>query len=795
MRQVQPNKKFIIAGIAMFVVFAIVALIPLTYFDVPYSTVLLDRNNQLLSAKIAADGQWRFPPETNIPEKYRQAAITFEDQRFYLHPGIDPIAIMRALVTNIRQDKIVSGASTISMQVVRLSRPGKRRSITEKLIEMFLALHLEIRHDKDEILAMYTGHAPFGGNVVGLEAASWRYFGREPEILSWAEAALFAVLPNSPSLIHPGRNRDLLKNKRDRLLKKMWRKGILDSLTFVLATAENLPPHPHPIPMMAPHLLAKVQNQSNFMQAAKVFTTTVDKYLQEQVNSILLHHYQKVSKNGIHNAAAIVIDVDKNSILAYVGNIHNFGSGNTGNFVDIISSPRSTGSILKPFLYAGLMESGEMLPTQLVADIPTRMGGFAPQNYSRSYEGAVPAWRALARSLNIPAGRMLQSFGVNRFYQLLQNLGMTTLIRNAEDYGLSLILGGAEGSLLQISSIYAGMARKAQEGYSRFSDQTCADGKYPYFLVDHQISDADQNVEFPFSTGTCWLTLKAMLEVARPGTDNSWRNFTSSKKIAWKTGTSYGHRDSWAVGVTPKYVVGVWAGNADGEGRPGLTGLKVAAPILFEIINYVEDSDWFICPEADLHEVRVCAQSGFLAGINCAESYKIQVTQAAHNVKVCPYCITVNCDSSLTWQVNSDCESIGNIRQESWFVLPPVIEWYFKQKHPDYQPLPQFKPGCGNSTSSPLAVIYPQNNSTLYIPRELDGKIGRTVFTATHRNLQARLHWHLDDKYLGNTSNIHQFALAPDPGKHRLTIVDEDGNYAERVITVLQTIDQSSPTK
>jgi len=397
--------------------------------------------------------------------------------------------------------------------------------------------------------------------------------------------------------------------------------------------------------------------------------------------------------------------------------------------------------------------------------------------------------------LNLPAVRMLQSFGVDRFYQLLQHLGMTTLIRKAEDYGLTLILGGAEGSLLQISSIYAGLARKAQEGYTRTTKRTITNGIYPTFLINQTMSTVNNNFEFPFSTGTCWLTLKAMLEVARPGLDNSWRNFSSSSKIAWKTGTSYGHRDSWAVGVTPEYVIGVWAGNADGEGRPGLTGLKVAAPILFEIVNYMEDTDWFICPEADLCEVRICCQSGFLAGINCAGTSLIQMAQTTNNLKVCPYCITANCDTSLTWQVNSDCERIGNIVQKSWFVLPPVMEWYYTQKHPDYHPLPKFKPGCSSITSPPLAVIYPQNNSTIYIPRELDGKIGRTVFTATHRNSDARLYWHLDDKYLGNTSNIHQIALAPDPGKHRLTIVDEEGNSTERVITVLQTIDQSSQTK
>jgi penicillin-binding protein 1C len=754
-------------------------LIPFTSFDAGYSTVLLDKNKELLSARIASDGQWRFPPPDNIPRKYELALLAYEDKRFYHHIGLDPFAIGRALLSNIKSGKVISGASTITMQVIRLSRPGRSRTIFEKMLEALLAVHLELRFSKKEILSLYASHAPFGGNVVGLEAASWRYFGCDPGRLTWAESAMLAVLPNSPALIHPGRNRKKLRQKRNLLLTKMHKKGVFDLLTCDLAIAENLPPEPHAMPMHAPHLLDRIKNESGDDKISR-YVTTIDKNLQIKVNQIIERHHNINRGNNIQNAAALIINVRNGNVLAYLGNLNNFKAGGNGNYVDIITAPRSTGSILKPILYAGMLQSGEILPEQLVPDIPTRMGGFAPQNYSRKYQGAVPAWQALARSLNVPAVRMLQTYGLDRFYNLLQNLGMTTLFRKADDYGLSLILGGAEGSLWDITSIYARMAFQVQAGYGL--------NKGDKFKIDYLNDNTDEYINnsltYPLDAGTIWLVFEAMLEVTRPGSENPWRNFSSSRKIAWKTGTSYGHRDAWAIGITPHYAVGVWAGNADGEGRPGLTGLKVAAPILFDIFNVPEKSHWFITPEMDLEEVVVCARSGYRKGVNCTHFKTIRNTRS-NNTKVCPYCTIVHVDKKMQWQVSGNCESIDNILNISWFVLPPAIEWYYMQHHSDYRPLPPFRTGCFEDRNLPLALIYPQNNSKIFVPLEIDGKIGRTVFKATHRDPAMKLYWHLDSEFIGGTEDIHQIAVAPQPGEHLLTVVDESGNYLERKFEII----------
>jgi len=773
--------------------------------------VILDHKKELLGASIAQDHQWRFPPIPKVPEKFIHAITRYEDRRFFFHPGVDPLAVIRSLWLNIKYNRVVSGASTITMQVIRLSRQGRPRTIMEKIIEMVLALRLELSKSKNEILNLFASHAPFGGNVVGIEAASWRYFGRAPSCLSWAETAILAVLPNSPALIHPGRNRKKLLEKRNQLLTLLYEEGIIDPLTSRLAKLEPLPPKPLPIPHHAPHLLDRIKKNRYFgkanskrdlggVQNNSRFRTTLIKSLQLRTTDLLKLHHKKLLGNGIHNAAALVLDVDTGHVLAYVGNVLDLKQANHGNHVDVVTASRSTGSILKPLLYAGLMQSGEILPTSLVPDIPTRIGGFAPQNYTHTYQGAVPASMALARSLNVPAVRMLRSYGTDRFYALLKWMGMTTLHRPARDYGLSLILGGAEGTLWDITGIYAGMARCVNRFSTRDPE---ANPVYfaPSFIPEKENENVNNHgknykkrktlsrVENPLDAAACYLTMEAMSEVIRPGVESAWHNFLSSRKIAWKTGTSYGFRDGWAIGITPMYAVGVWTGNADGEGRPGLTGIGSAAPLLFDIFGLLEASQWFPRPEAGLIDIEVCAKSGYRAGPDCGETKIISAPLSGQKVDTCPYCRIVHCDDSHKWRVHSECQRVSDIRSVKWFVLPTVLEWYFKKRHSDYRPLPPFRTDCietmeGTRTAS-LTMIYPENHSMIYIPMELSGRRGKMVFEAAHRDVQTTIHWHLDDIYLGSTRDIHQMALSPSPGRHVLTLVDANGELIRRTFNVL----------
>ncbi|MCX6303924.1 MAG: penicillin-binding protein 1C [Bacteroidetes bacterium] len=770
------------AGARRYLVLALLVLMALLFwfslprplFREPLSTVLLDCSGNLLGAKISADQQWRFPESDHVPEKFRLAVTHFEDRYFRYHPGFNPVALARALSLNIRHGRIVSGGSTISMQVIRLARKNRNRTYLEKIIELFLAFRLECSYSKAEILRLYASHAPFGGNVVGLDAAAWRYFSVDASNLSWGEAATLAVLPNSPGLIYPGRNPRALLARRNYLLGLLCERGVIDAATCNLARSEKLPEKPFPLPQLAPHLLDRAAREGN---CGTRVNSTLDIGLQKRISDILNIRSIQLRANEIHNAAALVLEVNTGKVLAYIGNIPAGDSREHGSNVDIICSPRSTGSILKPFLYAAMLNDGLLLPNTLVPDIPMQVGGFIPENYNLTYDGAVPAKMALSRSLNIPAVKMLQTYGYEQFYALLRKLGMTTLVKPAGHYGLSIILGGAEANLWDLAGIYASMARTLSHYTENGSTYSKTDFHPPLYLS----REAEQKQPFNdqsswFDAGSIWLTFEAMVEVSRPDAEQQWQQFSSSHKIAWKTGTSFGNRDAWSVGVTPEYVVAVWAGNASGEGRPGLTGVGVAAPILFDIFKALPSTTWFTLPGAALVRVPVCRYSGYRATPVCEFTDTVWIQKQGSKTAPCPFHQLIHLDKSGRWQVSSNCESPENMQHVPWFVLPPVQEWYFRNKNPFYKVLPPFRPDCaGTSDRKNMDIIYPKNNSIIYIPVELDGKPGSTIFKVVHRNAATLVYWHLDDHFIGTTAQVHQMALSPGRGRHRLTLVDQNG--------------------
>ena len=757
--------------------------IPKPLISKPYSTLLYTTETSgrevLLGARIASDGQWRFPSGSEVPEKFAVCLTQYEDKRFWYHPGVDPFALMRAVQLNLTQSRVVSGGSTLTMQLARIARGNQSRTVGQKVIEMLWALYLECSYSKAEILRMYASNAPFGGNVVGIEAAAWRYFGREAKDLSWAEQATLAVLPNSPALIHPGRNRAELKQKRDKLLLRLYEKHILDKTEYELACMETLPEKPLPLPNEAPHLLERlaIEKQENRIQ------TTVDPTLQQQVQRLVNRYVADYRSNHIYNAAALVADVESGKILAYVGNVtdQNMTIGH-GYQVDVITSPRSTGSVLKPFLYAAMLNDGLILPGTLIADTPLNINGFTPQNFNKTFYGAVPAHVAIERSLNVPLVRMLSQYNTGRFMSLLKRLGMTTLRFSEDHYGASLILGGAEGSLWDLSGMYASLARMLSH-YRSYNGRYDSSDIHPltaYPIEEKKpirsVTDTRLADESLLSYASLWFMFEAMSGLNRPEEEADWQQFSSMKQVAWKTGTSYGGRDAWAIGVTPRYVVGVWVGNATGEGRSGLTGVGYAAPILFDIYSLLPDAPWFDQPYDELEEVAVCRQSGHKASAICDEVDTVYIPRTGVATPVCPYHRIVHLSQDGQYRVNSSCESVSRMHERSWFVLPPAQAYYYKNYHVEYQALPPLKPGCEEDQSRQIAILYPEHQAVLYLPKGFSGEREKVVMRATHARSDATLYWHLDDVYLGETRQIHQMACLIEPGNHILTLLDEDGN-------------------
>ena len=726
-------------------------------FDEPRSTVLLDRRGELIAASVASDGQWRMPAGDTLPARFVRCLLEFEDRHFYEHWGIHPPSLVRAARQNQAAGRVVSGGSTLTMQVARMSAGGRPRTFWNKVREMAIAWRLEVRCSKAEILDQYVANAPFGGNVVGLEAAAWRWFGQRPHDLGWAECATLAVLPNAPARLHPGRGRAALVAKRDRLLDRLLSIGAMDTLQWSLAKEEPLPEKPRPLPRTAPHLLTTLQQQGH---AGERLRTTLDAHLQERIAAIAERHAHVLRANEVHNAAVLVLDVPTGEVLAYLGNLPGADAAHAGA-VDIVQARRSSGSLLKPFLYADMLQSGELMPDQLVADLPTHYEGFAPRNYDDRFDGAVPASHALARSLNVPAVRALRDHGIERTLRTLRAMGLHHVDRSADDYGLSLVVGGAESTLWELTGAYASMGRILLQEHI---DQPVHP---PYVLLQRTI-EKKNDPRPPLCAAAVHHAVVALQNLNRPELETGWQYFAGTEKITWKTGTSSGHRDAWAIGFTDRYAVGVWTGNADGEGRPGLTGTLAAAPILFSIFGLLPDGDGFDPPFDDLQRMPVCRSSGFRAGPDCTPIDTLWTIAEALRTKLCPYHqrILVNAAEDQRVVPGADAHS------RNWFALPPAMEHYYMVAHPSYRPLP---PSIVGTDDAPIGMIYPEPSAHLFIPVQLDGKHGQVVLHAAHREPMAELNWDLDGNYIGRTNGDHRMAVDLPPGTHRLTLTDQRG--------------------
>ncbi len=766
-------KKLILFGILLI---AYYFCLPKDLFKTPTATVVESRQGNLLGAKIADDGQWRFPAIDSVPKKFETCLLQFEDAYFYKHFGFNPVSMAKAIGSNISAGKTVRGGSTLTQQVIRLSRK-RNRSYYEKFIELILATRLEFRHSKEDILKLYASHAPYGGNVVGLDVASWRYFGLQPHQLSWAESATLAVLPNAPSLIYPGKNQKRLLDKRNRLLQKLLAEKYIDSTTYDLALLEELPQKPYPLPKTAPHLVEQIAKNARGQR----IKSSLDENLQRNVNSIVQKYHQSLRQNQVHNAAVLVLDVKTREVLSYVGNTKTTKENQKD--VDMIHANRSTGSTIKPLLYAAMLDAGELLPDMLVADVPTQIAGYTPENFNEDYNGAVEAKSALARSLNIPAVRLLQSYGLAKFRDQLDAFKLGGLNKPADHYGLTLILGGAESNLWDLCKTYANLASTLNHFNATSSEYFSKEFTEPTLgkeVLDFGEKSTNKTV---FDAASIYLTFEAMKEVNRPDGNESWEFYDSSKEIAWKTGTSFGNKDAWAIGVTADYVVGVWVGNADGEGRPNVTGVTSAAPVLFDVFDVLPRSDWFQKPFDEFVDIDVCAKSGYLATDICPKK-TISIPNKENYVKSCDYHQMVHLTSQKQFRVNSSCVDLSTAVSESWFSLPPLMEFYYKRTHPLYKPLPPFRNDCKSTNAPPMEFIYPKNGSRISLTKNFEGKKNEVVLKLAHAKPETEVYWYLDEQFVSQTKDFHEIGLIPDLGRHKITVVDALGNEVKVTITI-----------
>ncbi|MGQ9630446.1 MAG: penicillin-binding protein 1C [bacterium] len=780
---------------------SLIFLLPLlVYWAIPlpdppfpdeYSAVVLDEGGQVLRVFLNGNQQWCFPPDgrQEIPEKLRKAVLCYEDRYFLYHPGVNPASLVRALFQNISAGRIVSGGSTITMQVARLMRP-KRRTLGNKLLEILQALKIELRYSKGEILRMYLDHAPYGGNIIGYRIASLKYFGKNPEALTWGEAAILAVLPNAPGLVSPTIDREKLTQKRNRLLGALLEGGKIDCETYQLALLEPVPEDTLLFPIYAPHLAQSLKDrfEKNPGHAGIVRTTIIREH-QQNLEEMVRQHMKHLSSRGIRNGAALVVETESGKVRAYVGSQDFFDWGSKGQ-VDGVQAPRSAGSILKPFLYALCIDEGLILPQTMIKDVPSNFGSFSPTNANMKFGGLVSAKEALVNSLNVPAVRLLNEYGVYKFYLFLKSAGLRTLFRPPDDYGLTLIIGGAEVNLYDLAMLYRGLGNGGRFGLLRLLEEE-ANGP----ALSQPIRRGQRWIDRPdgkghaaarpysrslISPGASYLTLNMLRELKRPDAEYYWEQYQNQWPLAWKTGTSYGQRDAWAVGVSPQWTIAVWVGNFDGEGDANLRGSSCAAPLLFDIFNYLPkdpQKSWFERPTADLSPVEICLETGFLAGPDCENRVAVEAPRRMKPLKLCPYHKSIYVTSDEKHRVCSLCWEPGGYKRVTRLFYPPDVAQYLRERGQIIADIPPHKKECpGRSGHDSLQIVYPQQDARLWIPRDLDGSLQKVTLRAAHLEKGQLVYWYLDHVFKGTSRERHAMAVDLQRGWHTLEVVDEEGN-------------------
>lgn len=522
--------------------------------NLTYSKTVLGSDGDLLRAYLAPDGRWRLPASrTDVDPRFLEALLAYEDKRFYDHHGVDPLSMTRAFFQFATRGEIVSGGSTITMQVARLLEPRRKRSLYAKYRQMVRALQLEQAYSKNEILSLYLTLAPYGGNLEGIRAASFAYFGKEPRRLTLGETALLVALPQSPEYRRPDRHPKHARAARNRVLDRISDSGIFSPAELEAAKAEPVPDARRPMPLGAPHA---ADDAKAAFAGQSIIRLTIRARLQRRLER--LARERAVALGDAMSVAIVVVENDTGRVLARVGTPDYFDSDRAGQ-VDLTRAVRSPGSTLKPFIYGLGFEDGLIHPESLIEDRPIRFGDYAPENFDQTFQGTVTVRRALQQSLNVPAVSLLDAVGPSRLLARLDEAGARLKLPEHETAGLALGLGGIGIRLVDLTALYAGLARQGTV--------------LPLYEREAEPRWPERRLMEPVAA---WYVGDILRDAPPPPNALGGR-------IAFKTGTSYGYRDAWAVGFDGRYTVGVWTGRPDGAPVPGLLGRTAAAPILFDV--------------------------------------------------------------------------------------------------------------------------------------------------------------------------------------------------------------------
>jgi penicillin-binding protein 1C len=728
---------------------------------------VMDCKYRTLRVYLSQSDDYHFPCTIDDVSPYLiKSTLCFEDRWFFWHFGINPVSTLRALWINVRAGEVLSGGSTITQQVARLMEP-RPRTISSKIIEAFRALQLELRYSKREILEAYFNLATYGGNIRGVVAASHIYFGKSPSELGPGEAALLAVLPNSPTQLRPDRHPEQATQRRNELLRRMLKSGEIDSQIYQTALTESVPDSRQQFPLYAPHICDDLYQR--FGKQGGDVVTTIDLDVQQLVQGLLDRHLGPLREKNITNGAVVILDNASCAVRALVGSASYFNDDISGQ-VNGATSPRSPGSALKPFAYAIGLDEGIISPMSLLYDVPVDYSGYRPQNYDETYRGMVTVTDALTRSMNVPAINLVNTVGYGKFYSLLKSGGLTTLDQSCEYYGLTLVLGGAGVNLLELTNLYAMLANG---------------GNYrPYRILENEPIRSGNSL---LSNAACYIVTDILSKLKRPDFPTIWDASLHLPKIAWKTGTSYGHRDAWSIGYTPAHTIGVWVGNFSGEGSPALVGADAAVPLLFDIATALESDGglWFAMPD-DVSERLVCAVSGMVPGPHCHNTKKELYIRGRSPRQQCTMHVSYAIDDETGVRLCSQCQWGHNYHKETFVQYPPELATWMAENGYPTDDIPKHNPECRQIASGIGPVIISPASDCQYVLRQgIPLRDQQIHLTASVPNEVKMIYWFVDGELLYHGRPGNPVLYSPALGRHEVVCMDDEGRKSERLLIII----------
>jgi penicillin-binding protein 1C len=755
----QRPRPIIFRGLLVAAAFPVAFLILSLLFPLPplkpCSLVVEDRNGRFVQAFLAQDGVWRLRTSPDeIPPRLKEILIRREDRWFYYHPGVNPVAIVRAIFQNMRSGRRVSGASTITMQIARMLRPGERTYLN-KAIEIFRALQIESRYSKKEILEIYLSIVPLGGNVEGLRSGALLYYDTPLERLNIAQLFDLILIPGDPNGLQPDRKAGRLLSERRRQAVEWIHAGLLSAEDSVVIWNTPALALRHALPRSAPHFALRIKELS---PGGSDVRTSLDLGVQHTVEQLLSNHLRPWKQRGVRNSAVLVVENGTREVLAYAGS-EDFADASASGQVDAVRALRSPGSTLKPFLYAMQMDRGELTPRTRLLDTPYDAEGFLAENYDGTYSGYVYADDALRRSLNVPMVRMLKKAGLHRFLDFTAAAGFASLTDQRARLGLSMILGGCGVTLEELVGAYASFP---------------AGGKYSplRFIHDGRVSDADGKQIF--SPSSAWMVTEILRGLDRPDLPNNFEFALNLPSVAFKTGTSYGRRDAWSVGYSADYTVGVWIGNVDQKGNPELVGGKTAAPLLIDILNTISrGSQKTILPQPkDIRARLVCARSGLAPGPRCENLIDDVCSESLTSRRVCDVCreVLVSPDGRISYCPS--CVADHPYRTMTVAEYPPELLDFWRKSGTPYDAAPPHFPLCSRLyTGDGPSIVSPSDDMTYFFV----AKKQKLVLQATS-GVDVREHaWYVNETYLGKKRAGEKIFIPIAAGEHTVTCIDDRG--------------------